>query len=728
MGQAYVCEADGAIGGPGNGQQGDLLPREKGAGPLAFCSCLPSKPFLNECTGGLHFTKAETIRIEEEERTADIAADVVDGTSAKLSHLVLARHRVLSPHSQCKFKQYYRNARKIGEGSYGNVYEASTLPIDPTTGLPVRIREPEVEGADEGAGRLPLAPGSRRVAVKAFSMENSKQDDSDKAMKELQGRRASFDCERAILSQLEHPHIIKMHECFEEKACLYIVLELCRGGELYERIANKAKSSKNGGGLDEQVTRTIFRQMLHAVSYLHANQVVHRDIKSENFLLLGEAGTPDADTIKLCDFGTAAVLTPQRTRCMERIGTLSYTAPEIYASQGANTCADNWSLGVVMYVILVGASPFRTHGNETREDTMKRIQQANFETRRPAWMGLTPDAKDLIRKFLVIDENVRLTAKRGLRHPWLETGSARTAASLQSPKGSSAIVPATLADYEPYGSTLMSLLVRFANLDAMQQLILVVCAQSMGDVSFFSGRSEVPWYDLFFALDRNEDGQLSFEEFAQGLSQILGPSSNLTFAQLNFLVRALDLNCSGYIEWAEWIAVALLAEHHLLEDDEPLSTSFRLLDRPSGDATVGVADLLAVINSDAKSMFITSTAGREQVFRILTRWAPQQPSRREGSKCVVSAPSLKLPDMRCVLESSWKGEQVLTVPSQPVLPPAITSSWIKSASCGSCGESSVFPDAKTEMQVMVKQKRAFGSARGDTASPSSTPESALRTA
>lgn len=698
MGQAYVCESNGAIGGPGDGPSGDLLPRETGAGPLAFCSCLPSKPLVTECcVSGPRYSKADTIRVDEDR-------DVIEGGSAKLNHLVLARHRLFSPHLQCKFSQYYQNVRKIGEGSYGNVYEAITLPIDVNTGRPIKLT------GDEHLTKS----GNRSVAVKAFSMV--KQEDSEKAAKELQGRRASFEAERAILSTLEHPHIIKMHECFEEKDSLFIVLEHCRGGELYDRIATKAKSSKNGGGLDEQTCRTIFRQMLHATTYLHANNVVHRDVKTENFLLVGEAGSPEYDTIKLCDFGTAAVLTPQKMRCMERIGTLSYTAPEIYASMGANTCADNWSLGVVMYVILVGASPFRTSGNESREETMRRIQQGSFETRRPAWLGLTPEAKDLIRKFLVIDEAARLTAKRALRHGWLEIGSAKLSPSEQSalpttPRGASNVLPATLATYEPYGAMLMSLLLKFRSLDAMQQLILTVCAQSLSDTNFSSGQSELPWYDLFFALDRNEDGQLSFEEFAQGLSLILGSTGDYTFDQLNYLVRALDLNCSGYIEWTEWAAVALLAEHHLLQDDEPLSTAFRLLDRPSGDGTVGIADLLAVINSDSKSMFLTSTVGREQVIRILTRWAPQQTSKRENSKPnVVSPPSLKLSNMRTVLDSCWKIEEVplpSSVQAQPV-----TAGWFKSTPWGclssGCHDKSWYPESQTEVNVIVQQKKAFG--------------------
>ncbi|CAE8605152.1 unnamed protein product, partial [Polarella glacialis] len=98
--------------------------------------------------------------------------------------------------------------------------------------------------------------------------------------------------ERFILARMEHPHIVKMYECFEERGSLWIALELCRGGELYEYISAKAQQRKHSGGaLDEIEAKLYFRQMLHAVGFLHASRIVHRDLKSENFLLLGDPRT-----------------------------------------------------------------------------------------------------------------------------------------------------------------------------------------------------------------------------------------------------------------------------------------------------------------------------------------------------------------------------------------------------------------------------------------------------
>jgi len=596
----------------------------------------------------------------------------------------------------------------------------------------------DVDAPQEAMPASVTSASTRRVAVKAFSLEKTKTEDKERALRELQGRRASFEAERHILSQLEHPHIIKMYECFEEKTSLYIVLELCRGGELYERIATKARQGA-GGGLDEKTSRNIFRQMLYAVSYLHANRVVHRDIKSENFLLLGVPGTPEADTVKLCDFGTAAVLSEQKPRSMERIGTLSYTAPEIYANRGADVRADNWSLGVVLYVLLVGASPFRTSGNESREETMRRIQVGDFETRRPAWQHLSHLAQDLVRKFLVVEEASRLSSKKALRHPWTEPGAGDGSSRIN--RAGNAPVPASprgtgggdlWQTYGSYGPIVVTLLEKFVRLDAMQQLVLIICAQTMQEADLLNPQSPVPWYDLFFALDRNEDGQLSFQELAAGLRQLLGSNPYYGEEQLDALARAVDLDCSGQIEWIEWGAVALLASQSIAKEAEPLSTAFRLLDRPSGDGTVGAADLLAVINSDSKTMFITSTVGREQVLRILSRWVPRPQNAKSADNKwmngLVSPPSMKLDDMRRVLDSCAKEEDPVIGAGRFSSRQNAGTNWLRSVparwgcpgedcqrgvpgrwGCPSEGSADAnwCHDSKTELNVMVQQQRAF---------------------
>lgn len=574
-----------------------------------------------------------------------------------------------------KFHDYYRIHRLLGEGSYGNVYEAEMLPP----------RVPSSSSTYVHESIRAQGPEPRRVAAKCFVLSCQAQEhnaEAERALRELAARRASFERERSILARLEHPHLVKMYECFEDKDHLWIVLELCRGGELYERIADRVRTGSSG--LDEDLGRVFFRQMLLATSYLHASRVVHRDVKTENFLLLGEDGSRHGEVLKLCDFGTAVQLTAEQPRAMDRIGTLSYTAPEVYAKRGANVLADAWSLGVVLYVLLVGASPFRTTGQEPREETVRRIQDAAYDQQRPAWQGLSEAAQDLVRRLLVVDEGQRLTSAQALEHPWVQEALPRVRLGSQAgPAGAAAQQQLaergggkdTLRIRSAQASLLLQLFRRFACLDAMQQLVLIVCAQMTSEAEIMRCKRPVPWYDLFFALDANQDGRIDFAELVQGLRLMLDSSSGYSDLQLDALVRALDLDCSGTVDWVEWVAVALLSSQSVWTEPEPLRTVFRLLDRPSGDGTIGAADLLAVINSDAVGRSFSTVHGRDQIHRIISKWVsappPPRPSppglqeggsgrnlpRRRRPAPQGPTPSLALADLQRVLEAAVAGGQ-----------------------------------------------------------------------
>lgn len=488
----------------------------------------------------------------------------------------VSRGRLLVPHFEHRFGDYYQVGRKVGEGSFGDVYEAYTQPTDAVKGHALRSL-----GADAAAGGM--IP--RAVAVKVFHLTGQQEAASPMVRtgaggghqhltprSQDQRRSQSFEAERTMLADLEHPHIVRMIECFQESHSLYIVLELCRGGELYQRLVARAKEV-GSGGIDEPQSQVLFRQMLHAVGYLHSRKIVHRDLKTENFLLVGELGTPEADTLKLCDFGTASRLSKTKPRSMENIGTLSYTAPEVYASQGAAVAADCWSLGVVLYVMTTGTNPFRAPGKKVdREETVRRIRCADFDQRRQSWQNVSERGQDLIKRFLVLDEQVRLTCTQALRHKWV------VQASLPQPM---ALVPCTpgrggrgaLAVHAP---VVISLLVRLPRLAIAQQIVLECCAMATVEADL---HSRLPWRELFLHLDADQDGRLSFGELASGLRSLAG-GGGPTEEQLEDAVRSLDFDGSGAIEWVEWLVVALLCSKGIAESCEPVSTAFRLLNRP----------------------------------------------------------------------------------------------------------------------------------------------------
>jgi len=619
------------------------------------CGCLPTgslSALAAECRGDF------STRRHVEEIGVSIDNFETDGSSSEGSEgsdspakLTLARHRLFSSHLRAKFHDHYRIEKMLGEGSYGNVFEAiAHSSADVGSSLPA-------EASDGSA----LAEQPRRVAAKCFQLSSSssaRQGETEahlaaRRVKETSTRRASFEKERAILARLEHPHIIRIFEVFEEAEHLWIVMELCRGGELYESIADRVRRG-TGAGVEEVIARVLYRQMVHAMSYLQSCRIVHRDVKTENFLLLGPQGSPDAEVVKLCDFGTAMRLSDDYPRAMERIGTLSYTAPEIYAKLGCSTLADVWSLGVVLYVLLVGASPFRITGEEPRQDTIDRISHGRFDTERPAWQWLSEQAKDLIRRFLVVHEAGRLKYGEALRHPWLEqvpadikrvperASSRALSRRFVSPRARHEV---SLVDLVRHAPGALSLLSRFASLDAFQQLVLTVCAQMTSEAELMRLSPSIPWYDLFFALDSDEDGKLDLHEFVEGMKALLESKGDVPEDQLVDLASSLDLDGSGAIDWAEWVAVPLVCSETFGLQVEPLATAFRVLDRPSGDGSIGVADLLAVATTGADDD-TSSNQARDTVCRMLARWscaAPTGPGLArsgEGATAALAVPAL----------------------------------------------------------------------------------------
>ncbi|CAE8588222.1 unnamed protein product [Polarella glacialis] len=152
---------------------------------------------------------------------------------------------------------------------------------------------------------------------------------------------------------LDHPNIIKLFQTFEDSKQIYLVMELCAGGELFDVIVAQDKVSESDAAI-------IMQQMFRAVNYMHEAGVCHRDIKPENFLFTQKGVPIKSNTLKIVDFGIAAVFEARKASFTSRLGTPFYVAPEVLA-RGAryNEKADLWSCGVILYVLLSGQLPFK---------------------------------------------------------------------------------------------------------------------------------------------------------------------------------------------------------------------------------------------------------------------------------------------------------------------------------------------------------------------------------
>jgi serine/threonine protein kinase len=208
-----------------------------------------------------------------------------------------------------------------------------------------------------------------------------------------------------IHSKLYHQNIIKLYSVYEDDETINIILEYAKGGNLYQLI----KDEKNG--FSESKAFDYFIQVINAVYYLHSNNIIHRDIKPENILI------GDDNKLKLCDFGWAKELTLENrsTFC----GTMEYMAPEIVGSENYDYSVDIWSLGILLYEMLFGHSPF--NGKDTNNIILNiKSHELNYDDTNKK---ISNSCKDLIQKLLNMNPQKRLKIKDILEHPFIKKHS-----------------------------------------------------------------------------------------------------------------------------------------------------------------------------------------------------------------------------------------------------------------------------------------------------------------
>lgn len=281
----------------------------------------------------------------------------------------------------------------------------STPPPSMSTG---RFADEYVMGKELGAGTFSVVREAthrvtgERFAIKCIKREELSQDDVDALMLEV-----------AILKQMQHPHIVKLYEVFQEDTYYYLVTEFMAGGELFDRIVEKNFYS-------EREARELVKILLTTIQFCHDADVVHRDLKPENLLLTNKADVAD---IKLADFGFAKQVQMDGEGLATACGTPGYVAPEILQARPYGKEVDIWSIGVITYILLCGYPPFH-HDNQGM--LFRKIKTGKFEFDSPYWDNVSGEAKDLIAKMLVVNPLERWTAARLLEHTWITGANVNT--------------------------------------------------------------------------------------------------------------------------------------------------------------------------------------------------------------------------------------------------------------------------------------------------------------
>ncbi|XP_031169806.1 serine/threonine-protein kinase DCLK2-like isoform X1 [Sander lucioperca] len=220
------------------------------------------------------------------------------------------------------------------------------------------------------------------------------------------GKEHLIENEVAVLRRVRHPSIIQLIEVDETPSQLFLVMELVKGGDLFDAITSSTKYS-------ERDSSAMVFNLAGAVKYLHRMNIVHRDIKPENLLV---CEYPDGTkSLKLGDFGLATVVEgPLYTVC----GTPTYVAPEIIAETGYGLKVDIWAAGVITYILLCGFPPFRSENN-VQEELFDQILRGKLEFPSPDWDAISLPAKMLISQMLQVNVDTRFTAEEVLSHPWV---------------------------------------------------------------------------------------------------------------------------------------------------------------------------------------------------------------------------------------------------------------------------------------------------------------------
>ena len=357
--------------------------------------------------------------------------------------------------------------------------------------------------------------------------------------------------EIAFMATLDHPNILRLYEYFETNTTIYLIMHLCKGGELLDRLHKQ----RNSRYTEAKACRYV-RQMLAAIRYCHENKIVHRDLKLENFLLNTEA---EDSAIKLIDFGLSSYF-KKKEKLRRAVGTPYYVAPEVLKNEYTSTC-DIWSLGVVAYMLLSGMAPF--YGN-TDQQIFDRVQRGQWSFSHKIFKKVSPQAKGFIKSCLNLNYEERPSAKELQSHSWFQMAE----------KGE-IDVPLELVNniYE------------FSQKERLVKVAMEVIAHTLNPSQLKELR------ELFVSCDKDMSGEIKIDEF----KDIISKSPKFNEVDLANIFNQVDVEETGTIRYHEFIAATIT---HQEITDESLRIAFEKISNRTGFITPeDLGDLLGKAGS-----------------------------------------------------------------------------------------------------------------------------------
>ncbi|KAG6430681.1 hypothetical protein SASPL_108753 [Salvia splendens] len=310
-----------------------------------------------------------------------------------------------------------------------------------------------------------------------------------------------------------HPNVISIVGAFEDAVAVHVVMELCSGGELFDRIIQR-------GHYTERKAAELARIIVGVVQACHSLGVMHRDLKPENFLFVNQQ---EESPLKTIDFGLSAFFKPGET-FIDVVGSPYYVAPEVLRKHYGQEC-DVWSAGVIIYILLCGVPPF---WDESEQGIFEQVLKGELDFVSEPWPSISESAKDLVRKMLVRDPKKRLTAHQVLCHPWVQVGG--------------------VAPDKPLDSAVLSRLKQFSAMNKIKKIAIRVIAESLSEEEI-AGLKE-----MFKMIDVDNSGHITLEELKKGLSRV---GAHLKDSEIENLMQAADFDNSGTIDYREFVAAML---------------------------------------------------------------------------------------------------------------------------------------------------------------------------
>ncbi|PIN26126.1 Ca2+/calmodulin-dependent protein kinase, EF-Hand protein superfamily [Handroanthus impetiginosus] len=337
------------------------------------------------------------------------------------------------------------------------------------------------------------------------------------------------------------PNIVELKGAFEDKHSVHLVMELCAGGELFDRIIAK-------GHYTERAAASLLRTIVQIVHTCHSMGVIHRDLKPENFLLLNK---DENAPLKATDFGLS-VFYKQGEVFKDIVGSAYYIAPEVLKRRYGPE-VDIWSVGVMLYILLSGVPPFWA---ESENGIFNAILRGHVDFSSDPWPAISNGAKDLVRKMLNSDPKQRLTAYEVLNHPWIkEDGEA----------------PDT-----PLDNAVLERLKQFRAMNQFKKVALRVIAGCLSEEEI------VGLKQMFKGMDTDNSGTITLEELKQGLAK---QGTKLSEYEVKQLMEAADADGNGTIDYEEFITATM--HMNRMDREEHLYTAFQYFDKDnSGYITI----------------------------------------------------------------------------------------------------------------------------------------------